>query len=61
MKHKLDPITTNGKFGGFLLQLWEPNDSKTDGCVNYAWKINMKFQTKSDAIAYAHSVNPHAD
>jgi len=54
MEYRIDSIITDGKFGGFLLKL-------TDGGVNYSLKVNLKFQTKSAAIAYAHSVNPHAD
>jgi len=54
MEYRIDSIITDGKFGGFLLKL-------TDGGVNYNLKVNLKFQTKSAAIAYAHSVNPHAN
>jgi len=60
MEYRIDSIITDGKFSGFLLQLWEPGTSQAHD-AKYAWKINMKFQTKSDAIAYANSVNPYAD
>jgi len=62
MRYSLEPITTpEGEPNGFQLELWEPRDSSTDGCVNYAWKIRHVFQTREEAIEYAKVASVYAD
>jgi len=47
----------NGKLSGFRLITWEPAKVTLERLQPYLFKVNLDFQTKSGAIAYANQIN----
>jgi|GEM_PF-5844033 len=57
MQYKIEEnLDKNGKFAGFKLRTWESVQLTSERLQISFFKVNLDFQTKPEAIAYANQI-----